>query len=92
MILQRGRLSKKLGYAFDVDAGDSKLIFCKKPEYGPCASKIIMDQFQQLLVNIRVKVCKGTWCSLIALADKPHQEHVTNIDKSSGGCVFCIGN
>ena len=70
---------KHLVYEFGIDTGDSKPVCCKKPAYVPYESKIIMDQFQQLLANGWAKRCKRQWGSLIVLAYKPHQEHVTNI-------------
>ena len=70
-----------LGYEFGIDTGDSKPVFCKKPAYGPCESKIIMYQVQKILANGWTKLCKGPWGSLVVLVDKPNQENVTNIDK-----------
>ena len=39
-----------------------------------------MEQVQKLLVNGWVKRCKGPWGSLIVIAAKPYQEHVTDIN------------
>ena len=40
-----------------------------------------MEQFQQLFASGWDKQCKVPWSSLIVLAAKPHQEHVTNINR-----------
>ena len=69
-----------LDYEFAIDTSTSKPVCCKKPAYGPHESTIIMKQVQQLLANGWIKRCQGPWGSLIVLAAKPHQEHVTNID------------
>ena len=53
---------------------------CKKPQYGPHESKIIMENINTLLHNEWIEECKGPWGSMIVLAPKPHQEHVTNIN------------
>ena len=39
-----------------------------------------MEQVHQLLANRWVKLCKVPWCSLIVLAAKSRQEHVTDIN------------
>ena len=39
-----------------------------------------MAQIVQLLDNGWIEKCVGPWGSMIVLAQKPHQEHVTNID------------
>ena len=53
---------------------------CRQPNYGPHESKIIMEHIQALLKNDWIEECKGPWGSLIVLAPKPHQEHVTDIN------------
>ena len=53
---------------------------CKQPNYGPHESKIIMTHIQALLDNNWIEECEGPWGSLIVLAPKPHQEHVTDIN------------
>ena len=68
-----------IGCGFGTDTGELKPVCCKKCAYGLYESKIIMDQVQQLLSNGWAKRCKWPWGSLIVLAAKPHQEHVTNI-------------
>ena len=39
-----------------------------------------MDNIKTLLHNDWIEECGGSWGSMIVLAPKPHQEHVTNID------------
>ena len=68
-----------IGYEFAIDTGQSKPICCRKPQYGPHESKIIMNNIQTLLDNNWIKECGGPWGSMIVLAPKPHQEHVTDI-------------
>ena len=57
-----------------------KQVFCKNLQYGPCKSKIIMEQVQALLNNVWMEKCGGPWGRSIFLASKPHQEHIINID------------
>jgi hypothetical protein len=38
-----------------------------------------MDQIDSLLHNDWIDECGGPWGSLIVLAPKPHQEHITDI-------------
>ena len=45
----------------------------------PHESKIIMEQIDSLSHNDWIDECGGPWGSLIVLAPKPHQEHVTDI-------------
>lgn len=53
---------------------------CKQPNYGPHESNIIMTHIDALLKNDWIEECEGPWGSLIVLAPKPHQEHITNIE------------
>ena len=68
-----------LGYEFAVDTGDAKPVCCKKPNYGPYESEIIMKSIRALLGNDWIELCFGAWGSSIVLAAKPHQEHVLDI-------------
>ncbi len=77
---KEGVKRKILGYEFAIDTGNSAPVCCRKPAYGPHESKIIMEQVNNLLANKWIRRCKGAWGSLIVLAAKPHQEHVTNIE------------
>ena len=63
-----------------MDNGDSKPVCCKKPAYVPYESKIVMEKFQKILAYGWAKLCKGLLGYLIVLADKPHQEHFTDIN------------
>ena len=69
-----------LGYEFGIDTGGAKPMCCRKPSYGPYESKIILTQIAQLLSNKWIEPCGGPWGSMIVLAQKPHQESITNID------------
>ena len=68
-----------LGYEFAIDTGDSKPVCCRKPNYGPYESEIIMKSIMSLLKNDWIEECFGPWGSSIVLAAKPHQEHVIDI-------------
>jgi len=76
---EEGARQTLLGYKFAVDTGDAKPVCCKKPNYGPYESKIIMKCIRALLGNDWIELCYGTWGSAIVLAAKPHQEHVVDI-------------
>jgi len=69
-----------LGYEFGIDTGGAQPVCCRKPSYGPYESRIIMEQVNQLLHNKWIEECEGPWGSMIVLAQKPHQEHITNIN------------
>ena len=70
-----------LGYEFCIDTGTHTPVCCKKPSYGPTESKIIMDNIKILQTwNFVYHCIEGGWGSPIALAPKPHQEYVINID------------
>ena len=64
------------GYKFSIDTG---LVWCRKLQYGPYESNIILDQVQALLNNAWIEKCEGVWGSSIVLAAKPHQGHIQNI-------------
>ena len=69
-----------LGYEFAIDTGASKPVCARKMQYGPHESDIIMAQIEELLQNEWIRECEGPWGSIIVLAAKPHQEHVTDIN------------
>ena len=69
-----------LGYEFSIDTGGSQPVCTKQTQYGPHETKIIMEQIQALLKNDWIEECDGPWGSIIVLAPKPHQEHITHID------------
>ena len=68
-----------LGYEFGIDTAGAKPVCCRKPLYGHYESKVILEQVRQLLINGWIEKCGGPWGSMIVLAQKPHQEHITNI-------------
>jgi hypothetical protein len=70
-----------LGYEFGIDTGSAKPVCCRKKQYGPYESSIIMKQVKSLLDNDWIYECEGPWGSLIVLAPKPHQEHIDDINK-----------
>ena len=70
-----------LEYEFSIDTGSSKPVCCKKTNYRPYESKIIMEQLQVLIKNGWIKRCEGPWGNIIVLELKPHQERIVNIDK-----------
>ena len=69
-----------IGYEFGIDTSGAKPVCCRKPSYGPYESKIIMSQIEDLLGNKWIEECGGPWGSMIVLAQKPHQEHINNIE------------
>ena len=69
-----------LGYKFGIDTSGAKPECCKHPSYGPYESKRIMSQLEDLLCLKWVEDCGRPWGSMIFLAQKPHQEHVSNND------------
>ena len=70
-----------LGYEFGIDTGGATPVCCRQPSYGPYESRIIMKQVEQLLHNEWIEECGGPWGSMIVLAQKPHQEHITDINE-----------
>lgn len=68
-----------LGYEFAIDTGSATPVCCRKPQYGPHESKIIMESIDALKHNSWIRECKGPWGSSIVLAPKPHQEHINDI-------------
>ena len=79
---KKGTYRPILGYEFTLDTGTSKpAVCCRKPQYGPNESTIIMDQVDTLLKNDWIELCEGPWGSSIVLALKPHQEDISDIDK-----------
>ena len=69
-----------LGYEFGIDTGTHTPVCCRKPSYGFHESAIIKKELKKLRNNRWIRRCAGPWGSLIVLAAKPHQEHVSNID------------
>ena len=70
-----------LDYEFCIDTGDAKPVACRPPRYGIHESQIIDEQLTDLLARgwiSRFPQLTG-WLSMIVLAPKPHQEHITNI-------------
>ena len=77
--IKEGAQRPILGYEFGIDTGGAKPVCCKKPSYGLFESKVIMEQVGQLKSNKWIRRCGGPWGSMIVLAQKPHQEHITAI-------------
>ena len=69
-----------LGFEFAINTGGSQPVCCRKPNYGPHESAIILEEQQALLANGWIRKCYGPWGSLVVLAPKPHQEDVENIE------------
>ncbi|MHA7856433.1 reverse transcriptase family protein, partial [Marinobacter shengliensis] len=69
-------------YEFCIDTGSAKPVACKPPQYGIHKSSIINSQLQHLLKVgwISKFPCLSGWLSMIVLAPKPHQEHISDID------------
>ena len=78
---EEGARQPIIGYEFDIDTGSSKPVCCKKPNYGPYESEIIMKQIFSLLMNDWIEEFSGPWGSMIVLAAKPHEENITDITK-----------
>jgi len=68
-----------LGFEFAINTGGSPPACCRKPQYGPHESGIIMDHINSLLHNEWIRECSSAWGALIVLAPKLHQEHIKNI-------------
>ena len=77
---KRGARRTIIGYEFGVDTGASKPVCCRVRQYGHHESRIMMEQIEALLKNDWIEEAQGAWGSMIVLAPKPHQEHVTDID------------
>ena len=69
-----------IGYEFAIDTGSSPPVCCRKPQYGPRESAVIMEQLGGLLKNDWIEECEGPWGSQIVLAPKPHQESIEDIE------------
>jgi hypothetical protein len=69
-----------LGFEFAIDTGGSQPVCCRKPNYGPHESAIILKQQKALIANGWIRKCYGPWESLAVLAPKPHQMDVENIE------------
>ena len=79
--VEEGARRPIIGYEFAIETGLSKPVCCKKPNYGPYESEIIMKQIVSLIKNDWIEECEGPWGSMIVLAAKPHQEGITDIAK-----------
>ena len=77
----RGVKRTILGYKFGINTAGAKPVCCRKPLYGHYESKVILEQVRQLLMNGWIEKCERPWGSMVVLAQKPHQEHVTDIMK-----------
>ena len=51
------------------------------PAYGLHEKLIIMELIKNLIDNDWIEECGEAWGSMIVLAAKPHQEHITDIKK-----------
>jgi hypothetical protein len=69
-----------LGFEFTINTGGSQPVCCRKPNYGPRESAIILKQQDVLIANSWIRKCYGPWGSLIILVPKPHQEEVEKIE------------
>ena len=78
--IKEGAKRTILGYEFGIDTTGAKPVCYRKPSYGPYESKVIMKEIEDLLHNRWIEECGGPWGSMIVLAQKPHQEHITNIE------------
>ena len=89
---KKGTCCTIFGYEFAINPGTPPPVCCKVPRYGPHESSIIMNQIADLLENDWIKECKVPWWSQIVLVEKPHQEHIENIeDFDSSMCVSYYG-
>ena len=61
------------GQEFEIDTGDASPFFCRKPQYGPWDSDVMMEQIHDLLKNDWIEECAGPWSCQIVLSPKPHQ-------------------
>ena len=77
---KKGAKRTIIGYEFGIDTGAATPVSAKNRQYGPHESLIMMEHIHALLKNGWIEPCKGPWGSIIVLAPKPHQEHVTDID------------
>ena len=77
---KKGAKRTILGYEFSIDTGAATPVSARNRQYGPHESIIMMEHIHALLKNGWIELCKGPWGSIIVLAPKPHQEHVTDIE------------
>ena len=77
---KRGFRRTVIGYELDIDTSADLPVCCRKPQYGPRESDVIMEQIHDLLKNDCIEECAGPWGSQIVLAPTPHQEQISNID------------
>ena len=71
--LKEGAKRTILGYKLSINTGNTKPVCCKKLQYRPYESKIIMEQVPELLKNIWKEKFEWPWGSSIILAAKTHQ-------------------
>ena len=65
-----------------IDTGAAPPVNCKKVHYGLHESPIMQKTIDNLLGNgLIIQDSNSSWNSNIALAPKPHQEDITNIDE-----------
>jgi hypothetical protein len=69
-----------LGFDFTIDTGGSQPVCCRKPNYGPHESDIIVKQQDVLIANGWIRKCYGPWGFLVVLAPEPHQEEIEKIE------------
>ena len=77
-----------LGYEFPIDTGNTKSVCCRKPQYGPYESKIIMVQLKALLGNEWIECCRVPWGSSIVLALNRIKSIYIILMISYGSCAF----
>ena len=69
-----------LGYEFYIDTGNTKRVFCKKPQYRPYTHNIILEQVQTFISNVWIEKFGEPFSDSIVLIGNLHQEHIQNID------------
>ena len=65
---KEGVVRTLLGDEFRIDTGEVKLVYCRKPSYGPYESIVITEQITQLKSNNWIEQCGGPCGSMIILA------------------------
>ena len=79
---KKGLLVPVKDYECVIDTGNHPPIACRNPNYGHHEIPIMKEAIGKLLELNQIKqVFDGAWLSKALLAPKPHQEHVTHIDK-----------
>ena len=62
-----------LGYELSIETGNAKPVFCRKPQYGPYESNIIMEKVRDLLGNQWIERYRRPLDGSIVLTPKPHE-------------------